>query len=856
MEAENRIPAYMDLALPVAERVADLVARMTLDEKISQMMNSAPAIERLGIPPYNWWNEALHGVARAGVATVFPQAIGLASTWDIPLMQRIATAISDEARAKHSQALSENIHDIYSGLTFWSPNVNIFRDPRWGRGQETYGEDPYLTARMGVTFIRGLQEGGDPRYLKVVATAKHYAVHSGPEKLRHQFNAEVSAHDLWETYLPAFEACVREAHVAAVMGAYNRVDGEACCASPTLLEQILRREWGFDGHVVSDCGAIADIYADHRIVATPAQAAALAVKAGCDLECGNVYRHLGEAVAQGLIAEADIDRAVTCLFTARFQLGMFDPPARVPYTQIPYGVIAGTTHRELALQAARESIVLLRNEGDLLPLPRDLGSIAVIGPNADDAATLLGNYNGTPLHSTTPLEGIRKKVAASTTVYYARGCDIAVNTPYLDVIPSTFLKPEQGSDQAGLTGHYYGNPAFERSPAFTRVDPVVDFTWKGRTDSFAVRWNGFLIPPVSGTYHLGVNGYSAYRLYLDGELLVQSRDPHHPILRTKAVELEGGRLYRIRLDLVNTGLDPQVHLLWSMPAPDPAAEALAVAGKADLVVLVMGLSPRIEGEEMPVEVEGFQGGDRTEIALPRPQEELLHRIATLGKPVVLVLLNGSALAIPWAAEHIPAILEAWYPGEAGGDALADVLFGDYNPAGRLPVTFYRSVDDLPPFEDYRMEGHTYRYFRGNPLFPFGFGLSYTRFAYSNLRLSAGRIPPTGTLTIQVDVQNVGERAGDEVVQLYVSDREASVPVPIRQLQGFTRIHLAPGERHTVTFTLTPRQLSVVAPDGRRLVEPGEFQLFAGGRQPAENEPTANILTRRFSVTGHPAYLES
>jgi len=851
--------AYQDPALPIEERVEDLVSRMTLEEKVSQMVYDAPAIERLGVPKYNWWNECLHGVGRVGVATVFPQAIGLAATWDTALMHQIAVAISDEARAKHHEAARRDIREIYTGLTFWTPNINIFRDPRWGRGQETYGEDPYLTARMAVAFVQGLQ-GDDPRYLKLVATAKHFAVHSGPEPDRHRFDARVSERDLRETYLPAFEACVREARVASVMGAYNRTNGEPCCASPTLLGKILRGEWGFDGYVVSDCWAIRDIYLHHRVVETPEEAAALAVRHGCELNCGETYVALLSAVEQGLITEEVIDRAVKRLFTARFRLGMFDPPEHVPYAQIPYEVNDCPAHRALALEAARKSIVLLKNEGGLLPLSKDLGAIAVIGPNADDVQVLLGNYNGMPSQAVTPLEGICRKLLPSTALYYAQGCEIAPGVPPLRAVPPAYLRPVDASAEVrGLAATYYDHPRFEGEPALVRVDPAVDFIWKGTTpltgrmgDAFAVRWTGFLVPPVSGTYILGVNGLNAYTLYLDGEVVVEYRGVHHPVLRTREVELEGGRFYLLRLDYVNRSLDPQVQLLWALPGVDYMAEAVEMAGKADIVVMVMGLSPALEGEEMPVQVEGFLSGDRTDIALPRPQEELLRRVHALGKPIVLMLLNGSAVAVNWAYEHVPAIVEAWYPGQAGGEAIADVLFGDYNPGGRLPVTFYRSVEGLPPFEDYDMEGRTYRYFRGEPLFPFGYGLSYTTFEYSGLRLSAEVIAPDEALTVSATVKNVGQRPGDEVMQLYVSDLVASVPVPLRQLRGFDRMYLSPGEAKRVTFTLRPRDLSLIDGQGRRVVEPGKFQVAIGGRQPTPEDrgvERGEVLIGAFEVRG-------
>ncbi len=816
------------------ERVDELISRMTLEEKVSQMIFDAAAIERLGIPRYNWWNECLHGVARAGLATVFPQSIGLAATWDPDLLLRVATAISDEARAKHHQAVRQGIRDIYTGLTFWSPTINIFRDPRWGRGQETYGEDPYLTARMGVAFVKGLQ-GDDPRYLKLVATPKHFAVHSGPEPKRHQFDARVGERDLRETYLFAFEACVKEAKAGSVMGAYNRVNGEPCCASPTLLERILRQEWGFDGYVVSDCGAIHDIYAQHQVVATPEEAAALAVKAGCDLECGGIYYALLDAVKKGLISEESIDQALRRLFTARFRLGMFDPPDQVPYTRIPYEVVSSPQHRELALQAARESIVLLRNEGNLLPLPRDIGAIAVIGPNADDLRVLLGNYNGTPAKAVTPLEGIRRKVAPTTRLYYAPGCEIVDGIAPMEVIPSNCLYPAEGNTQErGLTAEYYNNADFSGEPVLRRVDRQVDFIWAGTTpltgrwgDQFSVRWTGYLVPPVSGTYRIGVNGFSAYRLYLDGQRISSYKGIHLPILDTREVDLEAGRFYSLCLEYVSEGLDPQVQLLWSPPGVDYTARALEIAQKADVIIAVMGLSPALEGEEMPVDVDGFVGGDRTDIGLPGPQEKLLRQLHALGKPVVLVLLSGSALAVNWAAEHIPAILEAWYPGEMGGEAIADVLFGDYNPGGRLPVTFYRSVEDLPSFEDYRMEGRTYRYFKGEPLFPFGYGLSYTTFALENLHIAPERVAVGGEVTVSVDVVNTGPRAGDEVVQLYVHHRDVPGPRPIKELKGFQRVRLQPGERKTVVFTLHTHQLGLHDDSGRYMVWPGTADVMVG-----------------------------
>ncbi|MBN1659822.1 MAG: glycoside hydrolase family 3 C-terminal domain-containing protein [Anaerolineae bacterium] len=803
---------------------------MTLEEKVSQMVYDAPAIERLGIPAYNWWNECLHGLGRAGLATVFPQSIGLAATWNPDLVYRVASAVSDEARAKHHQALRRDIRQIYSGLTHWTPNVNLFRDPRWGRGQETYGEDPTLTASIGVAFVEGLQ-GDHPHYLKLVATPKHFAAHSGPEASRHHFDARVAERDLRETYLPAFEACVKQGRAASVMGAYNRLNGEPCCASPTLLEGVLRGEWEFDGYVVSDCEAIYDIYEHHKVVSTAAEAAALAVRHGCDLNCGSVYPALLDAVEQGLISEPEIDRAVGRLFTARFRLGMFDPPEQVPYASIPYEIVDSPAHQALALEAARESIVLLRNEGKLLPLRKDLDAIAVVGPNADDLLALLGNYHGTPAAPVTPLAGIRSKVSASTAVYYATGCSWIDGVQPLHPIPPAHLRAA-GLAESGLTGDYYDNPDLAGTPVLSRVDRVVDFIWKDRSPlagrwgaPFSVRWIGTLIPPADGAYRLGVNGHSGYRLYLDGKMLVESEVIHHPILQVVEVDLEGGRLYDIRLDYASRGLDPQVQLLWAPPQADPAAQALAVAAKADVVVAVMGLSPRLEGEEMRVAVDGFVGGDRTDIALPGPQQDLLDRLQALGKPLVLVLMNGSALAVNWAAGH--AIVEAWYPGQAGGQALADVLFGDYNPGGRLPVTVYRSVDDLPPFDDYGLEGRTYRYFQGEPLFPFGYGLSYTTFALDNLRIGAARVSAGEQVAVCIDVTNTGHLAGDEVVQLYVRHPDAMVPRPFLELKGFKRVKLRPGECKTVTFALHTHQLGYPDEQMRYAVHPGWVEVLVG-----------------------------
>ena len=807
---------------------------MTLEEKISQTLFEAPAIERLGIASYNWWNECLHGLGRAGVATVFPQSIGLAATWNPELLNKVALAISDEARAKHHEAKRHEMRGIYAGLTFWSPTINIFRDPRWGRGQETYGEDPYLTAAMAVAFVKGLQ-GDDPLLYKVIATAKHYAVHGGPESSRHYFDAQVEEWELREFYLFAFEACVKVAKVASVMGAYNRVNSEPCCASKTLLEQILRQEWGFDGYVVSDCEAIRDIFENHQVANSAAEAAALAVINGCDLNCGIVYHSLLEANQQGIISEQEIDKAVRRLMTARLRLGMFEPDHEVQYAQVPYEIVNSPPHRSISLQAARESIILLKNEDNILPLPKDLSLIAVVGPNADELISLLGNYNGTPRQAKTPLEGIRNKVSPSTRVEFSQGCEITKGILPLKAIPSSNLKPADSSEAAfGLSAAYYNNPILAGEPAFRRVDDEVDFVWRDTSpisaqwgDNFSVVWEGFVVPAASGIYRIGVNGFNAYRLILDGKTVFETSLIHHPELRTVDFELEAGSEVPIRLEYANTGLDPQIQLLWAPLEVDYKTPALAAAENADVVIAVMGLSPALEGEEMPVNIEGFSGGDRTDICLPASQEDLLKEIYALGKPVILVLLNGSALAINWAAEHIPAIVEAWYPGQEGGEAIADVIFGDYNPAGKLPVTFYKSVEDLPSFDDYSLADRTYRYFRQEPLFPFGFGLSYTTFQIDNFNVDLVEVEGGDVVEIIADVVNSGDRPGDEVIQLYIRQPESDTPRPEKVLVGFRRIHLDPGQRRRITFKLQINQLGFYNLDAEYILEAGVYHIFLG-----------------------------
>jgi beta-glucosidase len=837
------LPPYKNPNLPIQTRVDDLVSRMTLEEKVLQMQNAAPAIERLGIPKYEWWNEALHGVARAGTATVFPQAIGLAATWDTKLMYDVADVISTEARAKHHESVRNNEYTRYHGLTFWSPNINIFRDPRWGRGQETYGEDPYLTAQLGVQFVRGLQ-GNDPRYFKVIATPKHYAVHSGPEPERHGFDAKAYERDLRETYLPAFRATIVEAKANSVMCAYNRTNEEPCCANKKLMTDILRGEWAFDGYVVSDCGAIRDIWEGHKFVKTETEASVLAVRAGTDLTCGGEYATLVDAVKRGLISEAEIDTAVKRLMTARFRLGMFDPPEMVPYARIPFSQNDTPEHRQLALKTARESIVLLKNANRTLPLKKDLKSIAVIGPNADVPEVLWGNYNGHPSVLTTPLAGIRNAVSKNTKVVYAPGSTLAGEA----VVPVPASALTLNGTDPGLKAEYFNNQELRGPAATVRTDPQINFNW-GRYNptpeltgnNFSVRWSGKLKAPESGLYRLGFTADDGARLYLDGKLLVDAwaANPNKGDKTVTAeIELEGGRSYDLRMEYFQNNRENVARLVWSYPrlVERMMEGAVTAAQQSDASVLVLGISAGLEGEEMTVNVEGFRGGDRTDISLPKPQEALLKAVVATGKPVVVVLLSGSALAVNWANDHAAAILEAWYPGGEGGTAIADVLFGDYNPAGRLPVTFYKSVDQLPPFTDYSMQGRTYRYFKGEPLYPFGYGLSYTKFVYSNLRFDKS-VKAGEPVKVTVDVTDAGEREGEEVVQLYLTDVTASAPVPIRTLVGFDRIWLRPREKRSVTFTITPRQMSLIDNSGKRVIEPGEFVV------------STSVLTGRFTISG-------
>jgi beta-glucosidase len=863
----DREPDYLDHNLPIEKRVDDLVSRMTLKEKVSQMVNRAADIPRLQIPEYNWWNECLHGVARAGIATVFPQAIGLAATWNTDLIFQIADVISTEARAKHHEFVRKNNREIFKGLTFWSPNINIFRDPRWGRGQETYGEDPYLTSRMGVAFVKGLQ-GNDPKYFKIIATPKHYAVHSGPEPDRHKFNAVIDDRDLYGTYLPAFEACIKEGGAFSVMCAYNRYMGDACCGSNKLLQKILHEDWGFEGYVVSDCGAIHDIYSHHKVVETAPKASALAVKSGTDLNCGSVYDDaLINAVKQGLIDEKKIDVAVKRLFVARFKLGMFDPPEMVKYAQIPYEENDSEEHRQLAIRSAQESIVLLKNADNALPLRKNLKKIAVIGPTAESYQMLLGNYNGTPSKYVTPFQGIKNKVGGNTEVVYEAGCDIVEEGTVIKNLSSEVLRTDA---KPGLKAEYFNNKNLDGEPFYTRIDPIDNPNWIYGTripnlrnePEFSIRWSGDIIAPATGEFNFIIKSNDGYRLYINNKIIVENspagqaggREYEEAATKSNYTHLEKSKSYNIRLEYFESTPRPQLVVKWELLNVDHFKKAVDLGKNSDVVIFVGGITADLEGEEMRINHEGFKGGDRTNLRLPKVQGNLLKVLYATGTPVVLVLTSGSALAVNWEEENIPAIVQLWYPGEEGGSALADVLFGDYNPAGRLPITFYKSVNQLPPFEDYNMKGRTYRYFEGEPLFPFGYGLSYSEFKYGNLTIPT-EIKSGHDCKVSVEVENTGKIAGDEIVQLYVKDVEATAPVPIQALQGFKRIHLEPGEKQIVEFKLQPKQLAVINKDAKYVVEPGTFEISVGGILPGYEAPTTEVVTKKVNVVGESYFLK-
>lgn len=864
LQAQSRLP-YQDPSLGIEQRVDDLVSRMTLEEKIGQMMNSAPAIPRLGVAEYDWWSEGLHGVARSGYATMFPQAIGMAATWDAKLVGEMGTTVSVEARAKYQQALRDGVHARYFGLTIWSPNINIFRDPRWGRGQETYGEDPFLTSTLGVAFVRGLQ-GDDPKYLRTVATPKHFAVHSGPEASRHRFDVEPSAMDLEDTYLPAFRATVTEGHAESVMCAYNAVNGLPACANTMLLEDTLRKAWGFAGYITSDCGAVDDFFhaTAHHTSPDAEHASATAVLAGTDTNCGDTYKSLGEAVREKLLPESAIDTALRRLFTARFRLGMFDPPSEVAYARIPYSAVDSAVHRALALKSAEESMVLLKNEGGILPLDGSRRTIAVVGPNAASLSALEGNYNAVASHPVLALDGLEDGMKDAE-IFYSQGSPYAEGAPL--PAPRTLFSTGAPGTVQGLSGDYFANSDFAGAPVLRRVDPQIDFDWNAASpapgvpaNNFSVRWSGEVKVPAPGDYSFQVTlahcypcgDHERFMVELDGKQVASFATPEPagdrsnltPVFR---MHLADTQPHSFRLDYAHSAqlFGAGITLNWTPPSRALREEAVAVARRSDVVVAIVGLSPELEGEEMPLQIDGFSGGDRTEIKLPAVQQQLLEAVAATGKPLVVVLMNGSALAVNWAEQHAKAILEAWYPGEAGGEAIADTLTGRNNPAGRLPVTFYAGLEQLPDFSDYSMTARTYRYFRGQPLYPFGYGLSFTHFSYSNLHLSTSRLTAGEVLTVEADVKNDGPVAGEEVAQLYLTPPR-SEGSPLVELRGFERVSLKPGEAAHLQFRLDARQLSQVMADGRRSVAEGRYQVAVGGGQPGG----ASGLSGQVRVLGH------
>ncbi len=837
--AQDETAPYLDQSLTAEQRAADLVSRMTLEEKAWQTGNAAAAIPRLGVPAYDWWNEGLHGVARAGVATVFPQAIGLAATWDRKTITEMGEVIRTEFRAKNMEAFAKKGRtDRYDGLTVWSPNINIFRDPRWGRGQETYGEDPYLTGAIAVAFIKSL-EGDDPDHPWVNTTAKHFAVHSGPESNRHKEDVYPSKYDLEDTYLPAFRTAVVEGGVDAVMCAYNAVDGVPACASEYLMTTRLRDGWGFEGYVLADCGGAANVYREDSLhyVDTGEEAVTASFNAGMDLICGD-YRnnwsteteHIIAAVQKGMMDEAVLNRSLERLFTARIRLGLYETPDDAPWAGVTPDDNDTEEHRAQSVKVAQKSLVLLKNDG-LLPIKDTPAKIAVIGPNADSLDALIGNYYGTPSQPVTVLDGVRKRFANSEIVYIqGTGLIGPAETP----VPDDVLCLDRKCAKKGLKTEHFGNENLQGRAVSSKTEKNAAFTWFIPERNTSIRWTGYIKAPESGEYRFRFASQNGYRVYVDGKPVVEEWDVGDaPSIASGSITLEAGKTYPIRVEGFQRGLRGDQQLVWSLPS-DATEPALAAANDADLVIFVGGLTARVEGEEMRIAAAGFAGGDRTSLDLPEPQLTLLKALHETGKPVVFVLMNGSAVAVNWADENIPAIIEAWYPGGQGGDAVAGLIAGDYSPAGRLPVTFYRSADDLPDFSDYSMQGRTYRYFTGEVLYPFGYGLSYTTFEYDKPKLSKKSIKADGETIVSVDVTNAGDMDGDEVVQLYVTHPDVS-PAPIRALQGFERIFLKKGDTKTVSFTLKDRALSVVGEDGDRRVPKGKVELWVGGGQPVSRD---------------------
>lgn len=841
-----RYPMW-NVTLPMDARVNDLVSRLTLEEKIAQMLNSAPAIPRLGIPAYEWWNEILHGVARTPYkTTVFPQAIGMAATWDTLALRLMAHYAGLEGRAINNKAVEGgNTGSRYRGLTYWTPNINIFRDPRWGRGQETYGEDPYLTARLGAAFVRGLQ-GDDPQYLLAAACAKHYAVHSGPEASRHFDNYTPTAYDLWDTYLPAFRELVVEAKVAGVMCAYNALYGQPCCGSDVLMNDILRRQWKFTGYVTSDCWAIDDFVKHHKTHTSNAAASADAVLHGTDVECGtSVYKSLLDAVKTGLLSEEQINISVKRLFMIRYRLGMFDPADKVPFRKIPFSTLEAAPHKAHALKMARESIVLLKNEHGLLPLSKQIKRIAVLGPNADNREVLLGNYNGFPSKVVSLLEGIRQKLGGSTEVVYQAAIDYTSDRVFAaDTVHGFYTF----KGQQGIQAAYFNNENLEGQPVQQSMISDINFAYyDGQIPAagvnprhFSARFSTTVTVEKDSTLFWQLEGDDGYRLYINDSLAINAWQ-NEPGIRNWKWKIKAGNPYRVVLEYRQAAGGARIRMQHGIYRKADQRSAAASVASADVIVFAGGISPSLEGEEMPVNATGFSSGDRTTIMLPSVQTELLKELQATGKPVVFVLLTGSAIAMPWEQEHIPAILNAWYGGQDAGTAVADVLFGDYNPAGRLPVTFYKNDESLPGFKDYGMSGRTYRYFEGEVLYPFGYGLSYTSFRYGQLQMPA-RLGVGKPLVLSVKVTNTGLRDGDEVAQLYLSYPDVKGKAPLRSLKGFQRIYLRKGESRILHFVVPPAQLQLIDEAGKVYSYKGRLSVSVGGGQPVNTAMmTANVL---------------
>lgn len=827
---------FQNPSLPLEERVNDLVSRLTLEEKVPQMLNAAPAIHRLNIPAYDWWNEVLHGVARTPYrVTVFPQAIAMAATFDTNSLKLMADYSALEGRAIYNKAIQDGrAGQRYVGLTYWTPNINIFRDPRWGRGQETYGEDPFLTAMLGRAFVRGLQ-GDDPKYLKAAACAKHYAVHSGPEPSRHVFNVSPDGYDLWNTYLPAFKELV-DAQVAGVMCAYNAFKGQPCCGSDQLMVDILRNQWKFTGYVTSDCWAIDDFFKNHKTHPDAASAAADAVLHGTDIDCGtDAYKALIDAVKQGKITEKQIDVSLKRLFTIRFRLGLFDPVSMVKWAQTPATVLESPAHKAHSLKMARQSIVLLKNEKNTLPLSKSIKRIAVVGPNADNAIAVLGNYNGIPSNIVTALQGIKNKLGSGAEVIYEK----AVNFTNDTLLQYTEMGNQYSwNGQTGFQAEYFNNRDLKGEPIFKRVEAAVDNSWQEgqlivdtlKGYNFSIRYTTDFKPTTTGDITFELDADDGYRFLVDGREVINAWTRNRWGARTYKLKAEQGKTYRLIVEYYQGEGKANVKLKAGKFVKSDMKALASRLKNADAIVFVGGISPQLEGEEMRVDYPGFNGGDRTTISLPTVQTELLKALKATGKPVVFVMMTGSAIAIPWEAGNVPAIVNAWYAGQDAGTAIADVLFGDYNPAGRLPVTFYKSDKDLPGFEDYSMQGRTYRYFKGQPLYGFGHGLSYTSFRYSGLQVA----PPDGagkSIEVSVQVTNTGKLDGEEVVQLYLSGQGNSARSPISSLKGFQRVFIKKGATQTVRFRLTPADVAILDEYGQPQRATGKVTISVGGGQP-------------------------